>query len=235
MRKLYETKPVLFAVLWIVIYVVLIAPLRGNYGDGSTQMLLGLVAISAALLAVIRFCDLKKELGMDRWLQNGKKLLWLLPLWVLATGNLWGGIGMRYAGMTTLMAVLSFLLVGFVEEVIFRGFLFNGMKKTGSLTTAIIVSSLTFGMGHIVNLLTGQATWETLVQVVFAVSLGFLFTFAYLKGGSLLPCIVIHGIIDAFSVFSRDNVVADWAYIIAAIVISLVYCVYLSKQPTPER
>ena len=235
MRTLYETKPVLFAVLWIVIYVVLIAPLRGNYGDGSTQMLLGLVAISAALLAVIRFCDLKKELGMDRWLQNGKKLLWLLPLWVLATGNLWGGIGMRYAGMTTLMAVLSFLLVGFVEEVIFRGFLFNGMKKTGSLTTAIIVSSLTFGMGHIVNLLTGQATWETLVQVVFAVSLGFLFTFAYLKGGSLLPCIVIHGIIDAFSVFSRDNVVADWAYIIAAIVISLVYCVYLSKQPTPER
>ena len=92
MRKFYETKPVLFAVLWIVVYVVLIAPLRGNYGDGSLQMLLGLVAISGALLAVIRLLGIEKELGMTRWLQNGKALLWLLPMWVLSTGNLWGGV-----------------------------------------------------------------------------------------------------------------------------------------------
>ena len=138
MRKFYETKPVLFAILWIVVYVVLIAPLRGRFGDGSLQMLLGLVAISAALLAVIRLLGIQKELGMTRWLQNGRALLWLLPMWVLSTGNLWGGVGVRYDAITSVMAVLSFLLVGVAEEIIFRGFLFNGMKKTGSLTVAII-------------------------------------------------------------------------------------------------
>ena len=234
MRKFYETKPVLFAVLWIAIYVVLVAPLRGSYGDGSLQMLLGLVAISAVLLAVIRLLGIEKELGMTRWLRNGKALLWLLPMWVLSTGNLWGGVGLRYDGITTVMAVLSFLLVGVAEEIVFRGFLFNGMKKSGSLTVAIIVSAVTFGMGHIVNLLTGHATMETLVQVLFAVAWGFLFTFAYLKSGSLLPCIVIHGLIDAFSVFSRDSQIADWAYIVATVAAALVYCLYLSKQPTPE-
>ena len=234
MRKLYENKPVLFAVLWIVVYVVLIAPLRGSYGDGSVQMLLGLTAISAAMLAVIRLLGIEKELGMTRWLQNGKRVLWLLPMWVLSTGNLWGGVGLRYDGITTVMAVLSFLLVGVAEEIVFRGFLFNGMKKTGSLTVAVVVSAITFGMGHIVNLLTGHATAETLVQMVFAVAWGFLFTFAYLKGGSLLPCIAIHGLIDAFSVFARDNAAADWAYIIATVVIAVVYCLYLRKQPTPE-
>ena len=234
MRKFYETKPVLFAVLWIAIYVVLVAPLRGSYGDGSLQMLLGLVAISAVLLAVIRLLGIEKELGMTRWLRNGKRLLWLLPMWVLSTGNLWGGVGLRYDGITTVMAVLSFLLVGVVEEIVFRGFLFNGMKRTGSLTAAVIVSAITFGMGHIVNLLTGHATAETLVQMIFAVAWGFLFTFAYLKGGSLLPCIAIHGLIDAFSVFARDNAAADWAYIIATVVIAVVYCLYLRKQPTPE-
>ena len=234
MRKFYETKPVLFAVLWIAIYVVLVAPLRGSYGDGSLQMLLGLVAISAVLLAVIRLLGIEKELGMTRWLQNGKKLLWLLPMWVLSTGNLWGGVGLRYDGITTVMAVLSFLLVGVVEEIVFRGFLFNGMKKTGSLAVAVAVSAVTFGMGHIVNLLTGHATAETLVQMIFAVAWGFLFTFAYLKSGSLLPCIVIHGLIDAFSVFSRDSQIADWAYIVATVAAALVYCLYLSKQPTPE-
>ena len=234
MRKLYEDKPVLFAVLWIVLYVVGIGSLRGSYGDGSLQMLLGLVAISAALLAVIRLLGIEKELGMTRWLQNGRKLLWLLPMWVLATGNLWGGIGVRYEPINTVMAVLSFMLVGVAEEIIFRGFLFNGMRKTGRLTVAIVVSAITFGMGHIVNLLTGHATAETLVQMIFAVAWGFLFTFAYLKGGSLLPCIAIHGLIDAFSVFARDNAAADWAYIIATVVIAVVYCLYLRKQPTPE-
>ena len=234
MRKFYETKPVLFAILWIVVYVVLIAPLRGNYGDGSLQMLLGLVAISTALLLVVRLLDLPKELGMTRWLQNGKKLLWLLPLWVLSTGNLWGGVGLRYDGITTVLAVLSFLLVGFVEEAIFRGFLFNGMRKTGKLPVAVVVSAVTFGMGHIVNLLTGHATAETLMQMVFAVAWGFLLTFAYLKGGSLLPCIVIHGLIDAFSVFAQDSIVADWAFIIATVTVAVVYCLYLKKQPTPE-
>jgi membrane protease YdiL (CAAX protease family) len=234
MRKFYETKPVLFAILWIVVYVVLIAPLRGRFGDGSLQMLLGLVAISAALLAVIRLLGIQKELGMTRWLQNGRALLWLLPMWVLSTGNLWGGVSVRYDAITSVMAVLSFLLVGVAEEIIFRGFLFNGMKKTGRLTVAIVVSAITFGMGHIVNLLTGHATAETLVQMIFAVAWGFLFTFAYLKGGSLLPCIAIHGLIDAFSVFARDNAAADWAYIIATVVIAVIYCLYLKKQPTPE-
>ena len=234
MRKLYEDKPVLFAVLWIVLYVVGIGSLRGSYGDDSLQMLLGLVAISTALLLVIRLCKLNEELGMTRWLQNGSKLLWLLPMWVLATGNLWGGIGVRYEPINTLMAVLSFMLVGVAEEIIFRGFLFNGMKRTGSLTAAVIVSAITFGMGHIVNLLTGHATGETLVQIVFAVAWGFLFTFAYLKGGSLLPCIAIHSLIDVFSVFARDNEVAHWIVIVATVAVALVYCLYLSKQPTPK-
>ena len=234
MRKFYETKPVLFAILWIVVYVVLIAPLRGRFGDGSLQMLLGLVAISAAMLAVIRLLGIQKELGMTRWLQNGRALLWLLPMWVLSTGNLWGGVSLRYDAITSVMAVLSFLLVGVAEEIIFRGFLFNGMRKTGRLTVAIVVSAITFGMGHMVNLLTGHATAETLVQMIFAVAWGFLFTFAYLKGGSLLPCIAIHGLIDAFSVFARDNAAADWTYIIATVVIAVIYCLYLKKQPTPE-
>ena len=222
MRKFYETKPVLFAILWIVVYVVLIAPLRGRFGDGSLQMLLGLVAISTGLLLFVRTAKLKGALGLDRWLRNGKKLLWLLPMWVLATGNLWGGLGLKYTGVNAIMATLSFLLIGFVEETIFRGFLFNGMRRTGRLPVAIIVSAVTFGMGHIVNLLTGQATVDTLLQMVFAVAWGFLLTYAYYKGGSLLPCILIHGIIDAASVFSRDSVAGDTVFMVATIVVSAV-------------
>ena len=235
MRKLYETKPILFAVLWIVLYCAVMAPIRGRFGDDSVQMLLGLTAISTGLLLFIRANTLQGELGLDRWIRNGKKILWLIPIWILSTGNLWSGLGLKYTGINAVMATLSFLLVGFVEETVFRGFLFNGMRRTGSLTVAIIVSAVTFGMGHLINLLTGQATMDTLLQMVFAIAWGFLLTFAYLKSGSLLACILIHGIIDAASVFSRDNVVGDTVFMVATIVVAIVYCLYLSKQPTPER
>ena len=235
MRKLYTEKPVLFAVLWIVAYCVLLAPIRGRFGDGSLQMLLALSAFSMALVLFVSANRLQGELGLDRWLQNGKGLLWLLPLWVLATGNVWDGFALRYTGIDLVMAVLSFLLIGFAEEMIFRGFLFNGMRRTGRIAPAIIVSAVTFGMGHIVNLLTGQATFDTLLQMVFAVAWGFLLTYAYYKGGSLLPCILIHGVIDVLSVFGRDTAVGDTVYIAATILTAVAYCLFLSNQPTPRR
>ena len=211
------------------------APIRGRFGDDSVQMLLGLTAISTGLLLFIRANTLQGELGLDRWIRNGKGILWLIPVWILSTGNLWSGLALKYTGINAVMATMSFLLVGFVEETVFRGFLFNGMRKTGSLTVAIIVSAVTFGMGHLINLLTGQATMDTLLQMVFAIAWGFLLTFAYLKSGSLLACILIHGIIDAASVFGRDNVVGDTVFMIATIVVAIVYCLYLSKQSTPEQ
>ena len=73
MRKLYETKPILFAVLWIVLYCAVMAPIRGRFGDDSVQMLLGLTAISTGLLLFIRANTLQGELGLDRWIRNGKK------------------------------------------------------------------------------------------------------------------------------------------------------------------
>jgi membrane protease YdiL (CAAX protease family) len=82
--------------------------------------------------------------------------------------------------------MLTMMLVGFLEELIFRGFLFTALRKD-SLKVAVIVSSVTFGMGHIVNLLNGAPLGETLLQIVYATAAGFLFTAIFLRGGSLWP------------------------------------------------
>ena len=64
--------------------------------------------------------------------------------------------------------------VGFIEEVIFRGFLFKMMAKD-NLKLAIIVSAVTFGIGHIVNLLNGGDLIPALLQIFYAIALGYLF------------------------------------------------------------
>ena len=61
--------------------------------------------------------------------------------------------------------------VGFLEEIIFRGFLFKMMKKD-NVKSAIIVSSITFGIGYIVNLLNGADFIPSLLQVFYAIAIG---------------------------------------------------------------
>ena len=106
------------------------------------------------------------------------------------------------------------------------------MLKSGSAKTAIIVSSVTFGAGHIVNLLTGHGAPETLLQVAFAIAIGFLFTMVYYKGGSLLPLIVSHSLIDVFSVFSARSSLGVWIYMGVVLVLSVSYCLYLRRLET---
>lgn len=232
MKKLYDKKEILFAVLWIVAYCVLTIPTRGEMGDESPWMLLALAAIAAGATWFVLRYKLAGKYGLTGWAKDLRRCWWFIPMWVLATGNLWGGLGVRYSGMAQVCAVLSMLLVGYVEELLFRGFLFRALLKKDGPKLAIIISAVTFGMGHIVNMLAGQASLETLLQVCFAVAWGFIFTYAYMKGGSLWPCVIVHGLVDAASMFSTDSMAADTVYMVATIAVAAVYCAYLSPQET---
>jgi membrane protease YdiL (CAAX protease family) len=229
MFKLYEKKEILFAVLWIVAYCVILGTIRGNFGDDSIYMLLALIVFTAGIAAFVKVNHLEQKYGLAGWPKELKRYLFFLPVWILATGNIWDGFAFSYQGVSLVYAVLSMILVGFVEEMLFRGFLFRAMLVRDKTIVAIIVSAVTFGIGHIVNLFAGQASFETVMQIVFAVSWGFILTMVCYKGGSIIPCIIAHSMIDALSLFGADNELADWIYIGATIVTAIVYCIYLGR------
>ena len=234
MKKLYEKNEVLFAVLWILVYCLVTIPIRGEWGDESPWMLAALAVIAAGITVFVKCGHLERKYGLSGWPKDSKRYLWFIPMWVLSTGNLWGGIMVRYQGIDLVCAVLSMLLIGYVEEMLFRGFLFKALLKKDGVKPAVIISAVTFGIGHIVNLLAGQASLETVIQVFFAVAWGFLFTLAFYKSRSLIPCIIIHGLVDAFSAFSAESMVMSWVYMGVTIAVSIVYCAYLAKLPAEE-
>ena len=234
LKELYEKKGVLFAVLWIILYCAVMTPVKGNYGEDSIVMLLALLAVACAIFGFVKANHLEAECGLDGWPKDTKKYLWFIPMWVLTTGNLWGGLGLNYEGAGQVIAILSMLTIGFVEEMIFRGFLFTALLREGKVKAAIIISAVTFGMGHIVNIFAGQATGETLLQMIFAVVWGFILTMVFYKCGKLLPCIVAHGLIDAFSTIAVDNHVTDMIYVWATIILGTAYCIYLWRLPGSE-
>ena len=233
MLKLYRENELPFAIVCIVIYMAVFGSLR-TLGDDHPAATLGLLVLALVLLLFVKNNGLMGKYGLDGWAKNSRQMLYFVPLWVISTGNLWGGFSPRYQGLGLVCAVVTFALVGFVEELLFRGLLFKAILRQGGEKKAIIISALTFGMGHIVNLFSGQDLVETLVQICFAVAIGFIFTMVYYKCASLWPLIVAHSTIDVLSVFGADNVLADWIYIGSTLVIAVLYCWYLSRLETPE-
>ena len=233
MRRLYEKNEILFAVLWIAAYCLILGTIRGNFGDESIYMLLALFVFTAGITAFVRVNHLGEKYCLNGWPKNMKKYLFFIPMWILATGNIWDGFALSYQGISLVSAVLSMILVGFVEEMIFRGFLFRAMLRDDKPVVAIVVSAVTFGIGHIVNLLNGQASFETVMQIIFAISWGFILTMVCYKSGSIIPCIIAHSMIDAFSMFGADSELGSWIYIGATTATAIVYCFYLSRLPSP--
>ena len=64
MRRLYEEKEILFAVLWIIVYCVVLGTIKGNFGYESIYMLLALVAISAGITVFVKRNHLEEKYGL---------------------------------------------------------------------------------------------------------------------------------------------------------------------------
>ena len=232
MRKFYEKNELHFAGLWIVAYCVIMSLLKGQFGYASVWMLLALAVFAAVSIVFVRMNKLEEKYGLNGFPKDMKKYLFFIPMFILATGNVWDGFSVSFKGAELVIATVSMILVGFVEEMIFRGFLFKAMLGSGKAVPAIIVSAITFGIGHIVNLFAGQASFETVMQVVFAIGWGFILTMAFYKSGSMIPCIIAHSMVDAISLYGADSEWGDWIYIGVTILTAVIYCIYLGKTGT---
>ena len=111
MKKLYEKNEILFAIFWIVLYTVSMGILR-NLGDDSPFMMAGLIVISVLMFLFVWKNGLMEKYGLSAWAKNSRAMLWFLPLWIIASFNLWGGIAPRYALPGQIFAMVSMALAG---------------------------------------------------------------------------------------------------------------------------
>ena len=209
MTKLYEKSETGFVILWIVAYVILTSLAdRLSESIGIAKSLTAALHLAMALVLFfwIRNNGLSCKYGFCRSRLPAKCFLFYIPLAVIASASLWSGTGPGIGFPETLLFVISMCCVGFLEEVIFRGLLFRAMEKD-NVNTVVIVSALTFGLGHIVNLFNGsrQGMISTVIQIVFAILVGFVLVPIYLHSGSLIPCIVFHSVNNAVSVFGAEG------------------------------
>ena len=101
------------------------------------------------------------------------------------------------------------LIPGIWEEVAFRGVLFQLNLRKYSITTTLILTSVLFGLAHFNNLISGRSLVSTIFQVIYAILLGFLFGYMYLKTNSLLPSILTHYLINTVGTLFSNAIFPD--------------------------
>ena len=244
MTRLYQKSEITFAILWIVAYVVLTSiadQLSETVGVMKSVTAALHVAMSLVLFFWIRNNHLSGKYGFCRPEISAKRFLYYVPLILIASAAFWGGIGLQCSVPEAVLFIVSMCCVGFLEEVIFRGLLFRAMEKN-NLRSAILVSSLTFGIGHIVNLFNGSGRdpVSSVIQIVFAVLVGFVLVWIFYHGKSLIPCIVFHSVNNALKVFAAEGGLSPQTEMILNLVMIVVvlggYLFYLVKTfPVKEK
>ncbi len=206
MKKLYEKNELIFSLIWIAIYVIgtsLAETLNETVGIPKLVSAVFHIAMSITLLLWVRRNNLTEKYGLFLPRYRLVQAWFFIPLALVCLYKLVFSPALRFSATESVLFVISMLCVGFLEELIFRGFLFRAIEKE-NLTRAIIISSVTFGIGHIVNLINGQNLLETIGQIIFAVFVGFALVILFHKGKSLVPCIVFHGAFNALSIIAND-------------------------------
>ena len=214
MKKLYEKNELTFALVWIGLYVVVMniaLQFCGGFDDLASKIVVQVLVpvICICVLAVVSTVwiirnGLSEKYGLCHFKDSRKQFLYFIPLIIMSCVNLKNGLGLNAPAAVSLLMMANLAVAGYVEEIIFRGFLFRAMAKD-NLRSAILVSAITFGAGHIVNLANTADTLGVLLQVCYAIVIGFLYTIVVYKGGSLWPCIASHMFVNGSSTFALEQ------------------------------
>lgn len=238
MNTLMQKKPVLHAVIWILAYIATVsigdslsASTGFSYGTGAMLLALSLVLILYLKKhAGFRAFGIAKVTGLD-----ARKVLFYIPLALLALVQFASGIDRSKSAMDIAVVCLLMIGTGFVEELLFRGFLFEGIRKKSGINRAIVISGITFGLGHIVNLARGYGYAELAGQIVVAIAVGMVLALLVAVTKNIMPGILFHilfnigggiGALAGGALSSGSRTVV----LIVIMAVALPYAVYLEKK-----
>ncbi|HOZ32109.1 MAG TPA: CPBP family intramembrane metalloprotease [Tabrizicola sp.] len=156
-----------------------------------------LATASLFLLVVVVLLRWWREVGLAKGPQRGTLRViwpWLLFLALFAASALNAGLP---PASVTLFILANTMMVGWSEEVMFRGVWLRGLHRSFGIWVAILGSSLIFGAMHVLNVfLTGDLRGAVL-QAAAAFLSGVFLAAVRLRTGSLWTGIVLHGLWDA--------------------------------------
>lgn len=154
------------------------------------QIVLAAIFVQAAAW-IVRWRD--PGLGAPRWREL--RLLWLPGLYVLAMLAV-AGLGTLPPAPVVGLLLANTLFVGLSEETMFRSVLLSGLRSRLGLRPAVAISTVVFGVVHVLNVFLTGDLLLAVAQAVAAMASGLLLAAIRLRTGSLWPAVGYHAVWD---------------------------------------
>ncbi|HET6785215.1 MAG TPA: CPBP family intramembrane glutamic endopeptidase [Erysipelotrichaceae bacterium] len=231
MNRLLKKNAILHAIAWIGIYIGCVNVfdiMSESVGVLNLITSLGLSGLSILLVLYLKKQNKLDELGLKHVNKlDYKKMLYFIPLVILAISQFTGKLNTSIELNQIVIFGLLMINVGFIEEVIFRGLLFKAIKDKSGFVRAILISGITFGLGHIVNLMRGMAVENQVEQIILAIVIGILLALIVEITQSLIPGIIFHILFNFSSTIMVFETKSEFYLLISILVISIGYSLYL--------
>jgi hypothetical protein len=114
-------------------------------------------------------------------------MLTILPIPADLIGDLTSGMSSLTSYPFWLALLVNAILIPILEEVVFRGYLFNRLGKAMPAVVAAVISSVVFGLCH------GGLVWA-----IWAGVTGLIICVVRVKSGSIIPGMIFHIIMNTF-------------------------------------
>lgn len=150
-------------------------------------------------------------------------LLFVLGIIIVSTK----GLNLTSISDLIFMLLIQVFIVAFIEETVFRGIMLRMLLAKGAFT-AVLISSLLFGITHSLQLLGGQSLEDTIIQIVYALLVGLVLSLLILDGQSIIITILFHGLNNFFNYMGNVESPTLSGYLI--ILVLFVYTLVLWKQ-----
>ncbi|CRK60550.1 hypothetical protein [Alloactinosynnema sp. L-07] len=187
------------------------------------------VPLGAALLFVLAVVAAlrwwRPVLRDDRPVQRWVIIVPVIQLAAILLAVNYGGLADRGLAFTLLL-LLTALLVGFGEEIMFRGLGVTVFRANGFTEGKVALwSTVIFGLAHSTNLFTSEGT-GAIIQVFIAALSGYFFYLVRRRSGGILVPAIVHGLWD-FALISGTTVPGEHypgfvASILALVVLTVI-------------
>ncbi|MGE7690702.1 CPBP family intramembrane glutamic endopeptidase [Lysinibacillus sp. NPDC097214] len=205
-----KNSPILLSILFTLLAIVfpfiagVIISVK-NISSLSSIRLIQFIAFAVGVLVTLWIMKKSKFSFKDFGFRRFKAEAWMVVIVVFELVAFFNGITDQdgLSAQYVLILLLFVIAVGLCEEFIFRGLIFKYLSANG-LKTAIIGSSILFGIGHLANVFSGADLLMTLLQITFAFLFGLVCAEIVAKTKSIMFPIIWHASHD-FIAFMTDK------------------------------
>ena len=177
---------------------------------GSVFFTLGAGLLVGAVILLVFLASVRwirpvfsKQPIRGRWWMWIFVVLAVIPIFLRLAGIDYGS----YGASVVITTLLVGLIIGFTEELLYRGIVVRILREAGHGEGSVaVISSALFGLSHSLNAAGGQPILTVALTVVFAFGFGMVMYMVMRATGNIIWPMIVHGLTDPTTFLSSGGV-----------------------------